>query len=200
MKKLEFLDLLRFYLQKLPKTVVDEIVEEYRTHFEEGMTHGKTEEEISRELGSPREIAKEYLYDDEEENPNRFKTGMFRTKEGSLNWAMIILAILLFPIWGSLLLSGFAILFSLVVTLIVVPASFIFAGIVVLVAAFFPSLPWVHAGGMVVLLHPITRVLLALTIFVLGLVLMKLVLTLLAWVSRKTKEAYGTYRWKRSRS
>ncbi len=199
MKKHEFLDLLRFYLEPLPKTVAKEIVEEYRAHFEEGIAHGKTEEEISRELGSPGEIAKEYLYD-EGESPDRFKTGLFRTQDGALNGAMIVLAILLSPIWCSLLLAGFSVLFALVVTLVVVPASFIFAGIVVLVAAFFPSLPWVHAGGMVVLLHPITRVLLALTIFVLGLVLMKLVLTLFAWGSGKIKEAYGTYQWKRSRS
>lgn len=199
MKKHEFLDLLRFYLEPLPKTVVDEIVAEYRTHFEEGMVHGKTEEEISRELGSPREIAKEYLYD-EEENPDRFKSGFFRTKEGSLNWALIALAILLFPLWSSLLLSGFSILFAVAVTLIVVPASFIFAGIVVLVAALFPSMPWVHTGGIFLLLHPITRVLLALTICIFGLALMKLVLTLFAWVSGKIKEAYGMYRWKRSRS
>lgn len=200
MKKQEFLDLLRFYLAPLPKTVVDEIVAEYRTHFEEGVAHGKTEEEISRDLGSPREIAKEYLYDDEKENPNRFKRGMFRTRDGALNWAMIVLAILLFPIWGPLLLSGLAVLFSLAFTLIVIPASFLFAGGAVLVATLFPSLPWIHAGGGFLLLHPITKVFLSCAIFVLGIVLLNLVLTIFTGLYRKTKEAYGTYQWKRSRS
>lgn len=200
MKKQEFLDLLSFYLQKLPKTVVDEIVAEYRAHFEEGMAHGKTEEEISRDLGSPREIAKEYLYDDEEENPNRFKTGMFRTRDGALNWAMIVLAILLFPIWGSLLLSGLAVLFSLAFTLIVIPAAFIFAGGAVLVATLFPSLPWIHAGGGFLMLSPVTRVLWSCANLALGIVLIRLIVTLFTSLYRKTKEAYGTYKWKRSRS
>lgn len=200
MKKQEFLDLLSFYLQKLPKTVVDEIVAEYRAHFEEGMAHGKAEEEISRDLGSPREIAKEYLYDDEEENPNRFKTGMFRTKEGSLNWALIVLAILLFPIWGPLLLSGFAVLFSLVVTLIALVVAFIFAGGAILTATLFPSLPWIHAGGGFLMLSPVTRVLWSCANLALGIVLVRLIVTLFTSLYRKIKEAYGTYQWKRSRS
>lgn len=200
MKKQEFLDLLRYYLQKLPKGVVDEIVAEYRTHFEEGMAHGKTEEEICADLGSPREIAKEYLYDDEEENPNRFKTGMFRTKEGSLNWALIVLAILLFPIWGSILLGAFCVLFSLAVTLIVISVSFIFAGGAILVATLFPSLPWIHAGGGFLMLSPVTRVLWSCTTLAFGIALIRLILTLFAWASGKIKEAYGTYQWKRSRS
>lgn len=200
MKKQEFLDLLSFYLQKLPKTVVDEIVAEYRAHFEEGMAHGKTEEEISRDLGSPREIAKEYLYDDEEENPNRFKTGLFRTRDGALNWALIVLAILLFPIWGSLLLSGFAILFSLVVTLIALVVAFIFAGGAILAATLFPSLPWIHAGGGFLMLSPVTRVLWSCANLALGIVLIRLIVTLFTSLYRKIKEAYGTYQWKRSRS
>lgn len=200
MKKQEFLDLLSFYLQKLPKTVVDEIVAEYRTHFEEGMAHGKTEEVISRDLGSPREIAKEYLYDDEEENPNRFKTGMFRTKEGSLNWVLIVLAILLFPIWGSILLGAFCVLFSLAVTLIVIPVSFIFAGGAILVATLFPSLPWIHAGGGFLMLSPVTRVLWSCANLALGIVLIRLIVTLFTSLVRKIKEAYGTYQWKRSTS
>ena len=200
MKKQEFLDLLRFYLEPLPKTVVDEIVAEYRTHFEEGMAHGKTEQEISRDLGSPQEIAKEYLYDDEEENPNRFKTGMFRTKEGSINWAMIVLAILLFPIWGSILLVAFSVLFAVVVTLIALVISFIFAGGAILVATLFPSLPWIHAGGGFLMLSPVTRVLWSCATLALGIVLVRLIVTLFTSLVRKIKEAYGTYKWKRSRS
>lgn len=199
MKKQEFLDLLSFYLQKLPKTVVDEIVAEYRTHFEEGMAHGKTEEEICEGLGSPREIAKEYLYD-EEENPNRFKTGMFRTKEGSLNWALIVLVILLFPIWGSILLVVFSVLFSLAVSLIALVVAFIFAGGAILTATLFPSLPWIHAGGGFLMLSPVTRVLWSCTNLALGIVLIRLIVTLFTSLYRKIKEAYGTYQWKRSRS
>lgn len=125
---------------------------------------------------------------------------MFRTKEGSLNWALIVLAILLFPIWGSLLLTGFAILFSLVVTLIALVVAFIFAGGAILAATLFPSLPWIHAGAGFLMLSPVTRVLWSCANLALGIVLIRLIVTLFTSLYRKIKEAYGTYQWKRSRS
>lgn len=61
MRKSEYLDLLRFYLQKFPKEVIDDIIQDYEEHFAIGIDHGKTEEEIAEELGSPRIVAEEYL-------------------------------------------------------------------------------------------------------------------------------------------
>lgn len=60
MKKDEFLNQLRIYLQGLPNDEIRDILSDYEEHFHIGISKGKTEEEISRELGDPREIAKNY--------------------------------------------------------------------------------------------------------------------------------------------
>ena len=61
MKKREFLDLLRFYLRDMPKTVTDDIISDYEEHFAIASEKGKSEEDICKELGSPEAIAKEYI-------------------------------------------------------------------------------------------------------------------------------------------
>lgn len=68
MKKEEFIDLLRFYLHKLPNSVINDILSDYQEHFQIAMNQGKSEEEICQELGSPKQIAKEYL-DNERRGP-----------------------------------------------------------------------------------------------------------------------------------
>jgi len=61
MKKREFLDLLRFYLKDMPKTVTEDIISDYEEHFAIATEKGKSEEDICKELGSPEVIAKEYI-------------------------------------------------------------------------------------------------------------------------------------------
>ena len=61
MKKREFLDLLRFYLRDMPKTVTEDIISDYEEHFAIAAEKGKSEEDICKELGSPELIAKEYI-------------------------------------------------------------------------------------------------------------------------------------------
>lgn len=60
MRKEEFLDLLRYYLSRFPQAMVEDIVRDYEEHFAIGLENGRTEEQIVEELGSPREIAREY--------------------------------------------------------------------------------------------------------------------------------------------
>lgn len=61
MNRKSYIDLLRYYLRDLPKNVIDDIVMDYEEHFAIGVSGGKSEEEISEELGSPETIAKEFL-------------------------------------------------------------------------------------------------------------------------------------------
>lgn len=56
MNKTEFLDLLRYYFRNANKREVEEILSDYESHFEEGKKRGLSEEEIAKELGSPKEI------------------------------------------------------------------------------------------------------------------------------------------------
>lgn len=61
MNKKEFLGRLRKKLEKLPSHLVEDIIDDYIEHYELGKESGKTEEQISQELGSPDSIATEYL-------------------------------------------------------------------------------------------------------------------------------------------
>lgn len=59
MNKKQFLNELDSYLQKLPSSERQEILQDFEEHFAIGMEEGKTEEEIAKSLGSPQQIAKE---------------------------------------------------------------------------------------------------------------------------------------------
>lgn len=56
MNETEFLDLLRYYFRNAKTEEVEEILADYESHFAEGKKRGLSEEEIARELGSPKDI------------------------------------------------------------------------------------------------------------------------------------------------
>ena len=60
MTQIEFLDLLRYYFRHADTKTVNEILADYEAHFEEGKKRGLSEEEISKELGSPKDIYESY--------------------------------------------------------------------------------------------------------------------------------------------
>ena len=60
MNKDEYLDLLELYLKDLPSDEINDILLDYEEHFRIGISKGKSEEEISKELGSPKYIADNY--------------------------------------------------------------------------------------------------------------------------------------------
>jgi len=48
-------------LLRLPKADRDDILTDFEAHFERGIAEGKTEEQVSAELGNPSELAQTYL-------------------------------------------------------------------------------------------------------------------------------------------
>lgn len=56
----EFIEILRSGLKGLPENEIMDILYDYEEHFEIGLSKGKTEEEIAKELGNPKIIAKSY--------------------------------------------------------------------------------------------------------------------------------------------
>ncbi|MBF8983685.1 DUF1700 domain-containing protein [Lutibacter sp. B2] len=60
MNRKEFSSILRNELRDLPKNEIEEIVYDFEEHFTIGLESGKSEEEISKELGDPKKIAKSY--------------------------------------------------------------------------------------------------------------------------------------------
>lgn len=84
MNKQEYLDLLKFYLKDLPKPVIDDIITDIGEHFEMGKETGKSEEEISSELGSPQTIADDYLENEGYSKPG-YKSQIIRQREDFSN-------------------------------------------------------------------------------------------------------------------
>lgn len=61
MNKQEFIESLRHYLAALPDDERNELLRDYEAHFIYGQQNGKTEAEISKELGDPLALAREAL-------------------------------------------------------------------------------------------------------------------------------------------
>jgi uncharacterized membrane protein len=69
MNKQQYLDVLRRELSRLEPAAVNEILADFEEHFAGGLSHGKSEEEITAELGDPAEIARQYLESANESTP-----------------------------------------------------------------------------------------------------------------------------------
>jgi Predicted membrane protein len=63
MNRNEFLTILERSLVNMSPSDREDILYDYKEHFNAGLTEGKTEEEISKALGDPKTIAKQYKVD-----------------------------------------------------------------------------------------------------------------------------------------
>lgn len=61
MNKSEFIAAMEAQLIRLPKADRDDILNDYESHFVNGVAEGRTEEEVSAQLGDPVELAAVYL-------------------------------------------------------------------------------------------------------------------------------------------
>jgi len=59
MTRSQFLDQLRRGLAGLRPEEVNDIIGDYNVHFDEGLAHGRSEEEIAEKLGDPMRLARE---------------------------------------------------------------------------------------------------------------------------------------------
>lgn len=65
-KKEEFMDALRHYLNDFSDSEREDILYDYEEHFRIGIESGKSEDELIKELGSPRDIAAQYKTSEDE--------------------------------------------------------------------------------------------------------------------------------------
>ena len=61
MNKEQFLTKLNDALKRIPSSEREDILQDFREHFEIGLSDGKTEEEIAKGLGVPQQIAREMV-------------------------------------------------------------------------------------------------------------------------------------------
>ncbi len=120
MDKTAFLSLLRAGLAGLPQEDIDERVNFYSEMIDDYVEEGLSEEEATSRIGSANEIAAQIIADT---SPSAAEEGKTKHRR-RLGVTAIVLIILGSPIWLSLLISAFAVVFSLYVSLWAVIVSF----------------------------------------------------------------------------
>jgi uncharacterized membrane protein len=113
MNKEQFIYALRERLSALPKQEVDERIDFFCEMIDDRIEDGLTEEEAIKAIGSVDEIALQIA--DEIPLPKIISNKIKGTRKRK-TWEIVLLAVGS-PIWGSLLISALAVIFSLYVSL-----------------------------------------------------------------------------------
>ena len=107
MNRVEYLSKLKSLLHNLPQGELDDILSDYHEHFEIGLSKGKTEAEISKELGDPLEIARNYGFT--EEDNKSYNTNNDNGLRRFIIAALLIMFNLTFVVGPAFGLAGFLI-------------------------------------------------------------------------------------------
>lgn len=174
----EYLDILRDRLTGyLSGDDLDEILDEYAGHFAIGKSRGRTEEELSKSLGDPEEVAKEvraaYLIHKAEQTKSAgtiWRATKATTRLHGLSFAAVIVPfILCMVVFGLVFIAGLAMVCGGAVLLLLAILKFLGLSL---------TLPW-H-------LTPEPGVLAAIGIFVLGIIVIAADIWLAHFVGRFT--------------
>lgn len=112
MKREEFTEALKLALKDLPEQEIQSSLAYFNEMIDDRIDEGMTEEEAVADLGRVDEIAAKLLAENQT-LVERVKDKLMPKRRLAI-WEIILL-ILGFPIWGSLLLAAVAILFSMLV-------------------------------------------------------------------------------------
>lgn len=115
MNKAEFLKELEFHLQKMNDSEKNKFITYYDEMISDYVENGRTEAEAVIKIGTPLNIAKELL-----EGYDNVKLNLPSTGNKFLN---ISIAIIGFPLWGSVLLTIALLVFSIYVMIWCVPVA-----------------------------------------------------------------------------
>ncbi|MEG0328240.1 MAG: DUF1700 domain-containing protein [Erysipelothrix sp.] len=102
MKRIEYIDTLKRHLQSLPQDELDEIINDLNEHFDFAQEEGKSEEEICTLLGSPIEMAKQFVPEEEKKTHTRDESFQYVNESSELNSTLRIII----GIFASVLLIG----------------------------------------------------------------------------------------------
>lgn len=128
MNREEYLRILKSSLHNLPTSEIEDILSDYEEHFHIGISKGKSEEEISKELGSPRDIANNYktVY-----KPD-LNQSSYNSSTNNDNTHKILIGILLIFFNLIIVLGPYLGIVGILFASYVSSGSFIFAGIALL--------------------------------------------------------------------
>lgn len=210
MKKKEFMDLLKYYLSELPKVVVDDIVSDYEEHFDIGKQNGKSEEEISSQLGSPQDIAQEYLSNENGKIKNYHKNKKTNAEEQpkkKTNILVVILAvigaIMLLPFAGGIGLGVFGLIIGIIAFIIGLIVAIFAGGIGLLILAlalpfsFLAVLPsFITIPVFIYALSMPTRIFLSVALFFISILAIMAGIALIKLIFKLIKDAFISIKWK----
>ncbi|WP_159638500.1 DUF1700 domain-containing protein [Erysipelothrix anatis] len=121
MTRNEYLYILRKNLQSLPIDEIDDIINDVASHFDFGVEEGKSEEEVSKQLGDPVDMARQFIG----VTPKQQSYAYTQPSKSSI------------PSWLKTLITVFAVLFlaPLILSIYLLILSFILLGICLIIAA-----------------------------------------------------------------
>ena len=140
MTKSDFLYELRKALDDLPSAEIDKTIDYYAEIIDDAVEDGKCESEVIAGLGSAEDIARRII------NETPFQTVKRKVKGRKLNPAIIAMIIIGSPVWLSIAISLFAVIFSVYVSVwAVVFSLFVTAAALAAsaVAAFIITFPFI---------------------------------------------------------
>ncbi len=113
MKKELYLAQLAQHIRSLPEPERREILADYEAHFVEGMSSGKSEEQIAATLGSPKHVGQEFMMNTLTKQIDQ--SGPSLTKMISAVGHVLLMILVLAPFNFFMLICPFLILFCLVI-------------------------------------------------------------------------------------
>lgn len=133
MNKKEYLFQLKRYLQSFPADEVKDILSDYEEHFNIGVSKGKTEEEISKELGRPSDIAKTYKTTYRKDSTRIEMNNNYPNSNDSTRKLLIGILLILFNL--IIVLGPFIAVVGLLLGLYVIGLGFIFGGFIAFIGS-----------------------------------------------------------------
>lgn len=145
MNKSEFINKLRQEIRNLPYDEVEKTIAYYEEIISDRMEDGSSEEEAVSSLGTPEAIARDLLANQSFSTIIRHKVEDYKRKNNPENTAaIIVIMILLFPVWFpiamgalSFIISFFAIIGGVIISLWAISVAIGAAGIALLIASVF---------------------------------------------------------------
>lgn len=197
MTKREFFDALTSRMKSLPKEEQNRVIRYYNEVLEDYMEDGMSEEEAVAQIEDVDTIAKRILLEYAMESHNKtpveadpvYKAEQYK-KQG--NVLMVTLALILIPLWGSLLIAALSGVFALAVSLFCVPISIGAAAIGCIIMT--PVLIFSGQVGKGFLVLGAGLICVALTLISIPLViwLIKLSYKLVRWMLQKVKAVFSS--------
>lgn len=136
MNRRQYLNQLKHHLKGFPQDELQDIIMDYEEHFDVGVSKGKTEEEISMELGNPKDIAQNFknTYSSSAYDSDNYKNEdiSYKSSHSSRN----ILSIIMLMFFNVVIAFGvFIALVAVLFSSYGVGLSFIVSGFIILLGS-----------------------------------------------------------------